>query len=108
MWARCPHSDTHALPATHTCTHALPPQVLKRTADKHNTSISNVATRWVLQQPAVPAVIVGARNVLHVPEHVGLFAFALDDEDAAALQDVLSAGKRPKGDCYTWERGGVW
>ena len=30
-------------------------------ARKHGVSISNVATRWVLEQPAVAAVIVGAR-----------------------------------------------
>jgi aryl-alcohol dehydrogenase-like predicted oxidoreductase len=30
-------------------------------ARKHGVSISNVATRWVLEQPAVAAVIIGAR-----------------------------------------------
>ena len=26
----------------------------------------------------------------------------------ARLQEVLDRGVRPKGDCYGWERGGVW
>lgn len=77
-------------------------------ADKHDTSISNVASRWVLQRPAVPAIIVGARNALHVADHQQLFAFSLDDGDLAAIQAVLAAGQQPKGDCYTWERGGVF
>ena len=32
-----------------------------RSPRKHGVSIANVATRWVLEQPAVAAVIVGAR-----------------------------------------------
>ena len=37
-----------------------PPRA-RRIAAKHGVSIANVATRWVLDQPAVAAVIVGAR-----------------------------------------------
>lgn len=83
-------------------------QVLQGIADKHSTSLSNVASRWVLQRPAVPAVILGARNALHVPDHRQLFSFSLDEADLAAIQEVLDAGQQPEGDCYTWERGGVF
>jgi aryl-alcohol dehydrogenase-like predicted oxidoreductase len=82
--------------------------VLQGIADKHGTSISNVASRWVLQRPAVPAIIVGARNALHVPDHTALFSFELDAADEAALQEVLASGRQARGDCYAWERGGVW
>ena len=34
---------------------------LAAVATRHGVSIANVATRWVLEQPAVGAVIVGAR-----------------------------------------------
>lgn len=91
----------------HTCD-ACCLQVLKGVADKHSTSISNVASRWVLQRPAVPAVILGARNALHVPDHQQLFSFSLDQEDLDAIEGVLASGPQPKGDCYTWERGGVF
>jgi aryl-alcohol dehydrogenase-like predicted oxidoreductase len=83
-------------------------QVLGSVAEKHGTTISNVASRWVLQRPAVPAVILGARNATHVPDHQQLFAFSLDEGDLSAIQEVLDAGQQPKGDCYTWERGGVF
>jgi aryl-alcohol dehydrogenase-like predicted oxidoreductase len=83
-------------------------QVLRSVADKHSTSVSNVASRWVLQRPAGPGVILGARNALPVPDHQQLFSFSLDDSDLAAIQEVLDAGQQPKGDCYTWERGGVF
>lgn len=82
--------------------------MLHNVADKHNTSISNIASRWVLQRPGVPAIILGARNAVHVPDHQQLFSFSLDAADQAAIQEVLAAGKQPKGDCYTWERGGVF
>jgi aryl-alcohol dehydrogenase-like predicted oxidoreductase len=83
-----------------------PLQVLQQVADKHSTSISNVASRWVLQRPAVPAIILGARNATHVPDHQRLFTFELDGDDLAAIDAVLVEGGKPKGDCYDWERGG--
>lgn len=89
-----------------TCHRTL--QVLQQVAAKHGTSISNVASRWVLQRPAVPAIILGARNASHVPDHQRLFDFELDADDLAAVDGVLAAGSRPKGDCYDWERGGTF
>ncbi|KAG2501704.1 hypothetical protein HYH03_000205 [Edaphochlamys debaryana] len=83
-------------------------QVLDRVGKKHDVSISNVAARWVLERPSVAAVILGARNASHVQDHQRLFSFALDSEDRAAIEEVLAKGKRPIGDCYDWERGGVW
>lgn len=41
-------------------------QVLHDIGEKHGVSPSCVATRWVLQQPGVSAVIVGARNATHI------------------------------------------
>ena len=37
------------------------PRALAASRAKHGVSVANVATRWVLEQPAVAAVIVGAR-----------------------------------------------
>lgn len=50
----------------------------------------------------------GARNARHVADHEALFSFALDTEDQAAIDEVLAQARRPRGDCYTWERGGVF
>eukprot|EP00898_Chlorokybus_atmophyticus_P004752 jgi/Chlat1/5278/Chrsp35S05238 len=84
--------------------------VLRSVADRHNASVSNVATRWVLQRPSgvVAAAIVGARNAAHVDDHRRAFAFELSKEDLARIDEVLEKGKRSRGDCYTWERGGVF
>jgi len=59
----------------------------------------------VLQQPCVPAIIIGARNASHVDDHRRLFGFQLDAEDLGAVEGLLGEGKLPKSDCYSWERG---
>ena len=68
---------------------------------KHGVSISNVATRWVLEQPAVAAVIVGARlgEREHRADNLKLFGFALDAEDHALLDAAFATTRRLPGDC---------
>ncbi|MFM9428911.1 aryl-alcohol dehydrogenase-like predicted oxidoreductase/enamine deaminase RidA (YjgF/YER057c/UK114 family) [Variovorax sp. GrIS 2.14] len=68
---------------------------------KHSVSISNVATRWVLEQPAVAAVILGARlgEREHRADNLKLFDFALDHEDHAALNAAFANTRRLPGDC---------
>ena len=76
-------------------------QAAQNIARKHGVSLSNVATRWVLEQPAVAAVIVGARlgESEHRADNLKLFDFALDAEDHAALQQAFAATQRLPGDC---------
>jgi len=73
----------------------------KRIADKHGASLANVATRWVLEQPAVAAVIVGARlgEREHRADNLKLFDFTLDAEDHALLGQAFAATRRIPGDC---------
>lgn len=78
--------------------------VLRAAADigrKHGVSIANVATRWVLEQPAVAAVIVGARlgEREHRSDNLKLFAFTLDEADRARLAEAFAATRRIPGDC---------
>ena len=70
-------------------------------AQKHGVSISNVATRWVLEHAAVAGVIVGARlgERVHAEDNLRLFSFALDDEDRARLADAFEATSEVPGDC---------
>ena len=73
----------------------------KRVGNKHGASIANVATRWVLEQPAVAAVIVGARLLEreHRADNLKLFDFALDGDDRDVLAEALGATRRIPGDC---------
>jgi len=70
-------------------------------ARKHGVSVSNVATRWVLEQPAVAAAIVGARlgEREHRADNVRVFAFALDAEDRERLDHAFAQSSLPPGDC---------
>eukprot|EP00897_Mesotaenium_endlicherianum_P000044 jgi/Mesen1/1003/ME000120S00161 len=83
-------------------------KALKGAAEKHSVSVATVATRWVLDQPQVAAVIIGARNARHLDDHKATFTFALDDEDKSSIEQALATGTKPRGDVYTWERGGVF
>lgn len=67
-------------------------ETLSSIAEKHGEGISlaNVASRWVLQQPAVGAVIVGNRLGVssHAVENLNVFKFELDKDDIAAIDKV--------------------
>ena len=75
--------------------------VLAGIARKHAVSIANVATRWVLDQPAVAAIIVGARigEREHRADNLRVFGFALDDADRSEIERALASARRIPGDC---------
>ena len=75
--------------------------VLGTIADKHGISISNVATRWVLDHRAVTAIIVGARlgENEHRDDNLAVFSFALDDGDRAEIDAALTTMPAIPGDC---------
>jgi aryl-alcohol dehydrogenase-like predicted oxidoreductase/enamine deaminase RidA (YjgF/YER057c/UK114 family) len=72
-----------------------------RVARRHGVSVSNVATRWVLEQRRVAGVIIGARlgETVHAADNLRLFSFALDDEDRATLAAAFAATTAIPGDC---------
>lgn len=78
--------------------------VLKAAADvaaKHDVSIANVATRWVLENEAVAGVIIGARlgEAQHTDDNLKLFQFSLDAEDHTRLDAAFAATIPLPGDC---------
>ncbi|MDH3662795.1 MAG: aldo/keto reductase [Alphaproteobacteria bacterium] len=76
-------------------------RTLAKVAERRGASIANVATRWVLEQPAVAAVIVGARlgERDHRANNRRLFSFRLDADDIAEISQVLAALTPIEGDC---------
>ena len=70
-------------------------------AGRHGVSIANVATRWVLDQPAVAAVIVRARlgERGHRADNRRVFDLALAARDRAELDAALRSTRRVPGDC---------
>ncbi len=67
-------------------------------------SVANVATRWVLDRPAVGAVVVGTVDDRHMTGNLALFDLQLDIEDRARIAGVLDAFSEPPGDVYALER----
>jgi enamine deaminase RidA (YjgF/YER057c/UK114 family) len=76
-------------------------QAVHAVAQKHGVSIATVASRWVLDQPGVAGVIVGARlgQSAHIADTARLFSFTLDDDDHARIADAQAALSLIPGDC---------
>ena len=77
---------------------------LKTIANKHQVSIANVAVNYVLNQPAVGGVIVGARLGIaeHLSDNARVFSFNLDAEDIGKIDAVSEQSKdlyKLIGDC---------
>ena len=74
---------------------------LDRIAKRHGVSITNVATRSILEQPAVAGVIIGARlgQSEHIADNARLFDFTLSDADREELAAVLATLQPIPGDC---------
>ena len=68
---------------------------------KHRVSMANVACRYVLEEPAVAGIIIGARlgRSDHLADNLRVFDFTLDEEDRACLAPALVALGFPPGDC---------
>ena len=64
--------------------------VLEQIAQKHNAGIANVATRFILDKPAVAGVIIGVRLGIseHRVENARVFGLELDSEDHKKIKSV--------------------
>jgi aryl-alcohol dehydrogenase-like predicted oxidoreductase len=79
-------------------------QTLKAIADQHGVTLPVVATRFILDQPAVAGVIIGTRLGLHDhhAENAHVFDLHLTDSDRSAIQAVTSRSRdlmQVIGDC---------
>jgi aryl-alcohol dehydrogenase-like predicted oxidoreductase/enamine deaminase RidA (YjgF/YER057c/UK114 family) len=74
---------------------------LETMARKYNVGIANVASRYILDQPAVAGVIIGARlgKSEHILDNEKLFSFLLGTESKDEIAQVLSGLTAIPGDC---------
>ena len=74
---------------------------LQPIAQKHGVGIATLASHYMLLQPAVAGVIIGARlgKSEHLAENEGLFSIQLDEGDRASIQTALSSLQKIPGDC---------
>ncbi len=76
-------------------------QSIKEIALKHAVSTANIATKYILSQPAVGGVIIGARlgESQHIDQNLNLFGFSLDEDDLMSIDSALSGLTPIPGDC---------
>jgi aryl-alcohol dehydrogenase-like predicted oxidoreductase len=79
-------------------------RTLKKIAEKYHVSIANVAVRYVLENPLVGGVIIGARLGIsdHIKENSRILDFSLDQEDKVQINSILVKSKdlmQVIGDC---------
>lgn len=76
-------------------------RALHAVAARHGASIPNVACRYVLDQPAVAGIIVGARlgEREHIAENLRTFQLRLDASDRATIAVAVGALAAIPGDC---------
>jgi aryl-alcohol dehydrogenase-like predicted oxidoreductase len=77
---------------------------LDQIAKKHQVEIANVATRFILDSPAVGGVIIGARLGIseHRVQNNKTFSFKLDSADHSQIREVTSQANdlfESIGDC---------
>ena len=77
---------------------------LSRIARRHDVSLTNVATRWVLDRPQVAAVMIGTRSAAHLRDNLRVFDLQLDAEDQRALDEILVRSVGPGGEPFELER----
>lgn len=66
--------------------------VLNSIAKKHESSIANVAVRYVLDSPAVAGVIIGTRLGIadHREDNCRVFSLKLDSDDHSKIKEITS------------------
>jgi len=79
-------------------------QVISRIAKKHDVTLDLVAAKWVLDQPAVKAIILGTGSKSRALQNKKLADLELDAEDLQTIQRQLARQKIPAGDMYDLER----
>ena len=78
--------------------------LLKEIADAHQASISDVAVKYILDQPGVGAVMVGCRNSRHVEDNVKISALNLTREETRRLCSFIEQYPTPEGEPFGLER----
>lgn len=77
---------------------------LNQIGKEHKASLSAVAIRYLLDKPAVAAVIVGARNARHIDDTLAAASLQLTEQDCQAISAILAQSTGPTGLVYELER----
>jgi aryl-alcohol dehydrogenase-like predicted oxidoreductase len=62
--------------------------VMRTVAERHGATVAQVALAWLLHQPSVSSVIIGAKNTSQLKDNLGAVDLKLDAEDLKQLDEV--------------------
>lgn len=79
-------------------------RLLFAVAQEHNTTLTNIATRYILDQPQVGGVIIGARNADHIDANLQVGDIKLTRMNKSQLTALLDGFSHPPGDVFDIER----
>lgn len=79
-------------------------RLLFAVAEEHNTTLTNIATRYILDRPQVGGVIIGARNADHIEANLQLGEVRLTNENRSQIASMLEGFSQPPGDVFDIER----
>ena len=76
-------------------------ETLNPIAKKHQTSIANLASRYILENKNVAALIIGARlgERSHIEEHKKLFNISFDQGDIEIIEKAIAKLENIPGNC---------
>lgn len=77
---------------------------LAQIAESHRSDIGTISSNYILSRPAVSGVIVGARNILHLPSNVSIPEIELTQEELDSLKEIMERSEGPSGPVYDLER----
>jgi aryl-alcohol dehydrogenase-like predicted oxidoreductase/enamine deaminase RidA (YjgF/YER057c/UK114 family) len=72
-----------------------------KVARGHGVSMANIASRYILEQPAVGGIIIGARlgKSEHIQDNLGLFQFSLGEPARSVIDRAVAKLQPIPGDC---------
>ena len=72
-------------------------------ADAHKTSVARVALAWLLHQPHVTSVIIGAKNDAQLADNLAATSLALTPDDLAKLDTISALPPEYPGWMVAWQ-----
>ncbi|SVN00369.1 Oxidoreductase [Klebsiella pneumoniae] len=80
--------------------------VMREIADAKGVSVAQIALAWLLHQPAVSSVIIGAKRAEQLAENLAATSITLNDDELARLDAVSTLPREYPG--WMLERQGEY
>jgi aryl-alcohol dehydrogenase-like predicted oxidoreductase len=80
--------------------------VMRDISEEHEVSVSQIALAWLLHQPAVTSVIIGAKHMDQLEDNLHAVQVALTDDQLKRLNEVSQLPPEYPGWMIAWQAGG--